>query len=215
MLTLKVNKPIIYTVGHSTHKPEYFLELLQEYSVNCVVDVRSVAASGFNPQYNKEPFSNFLKNNRIAYFHFAEEFGARHNDPDLLDEEGKVDFEKVRKSWNFKRGVEQLWQEVDKGLTIALMCSESEPLDCHRFSMVSIALEKAGFKVMHILKDKTLENNAELEAELLRKYDKKIPKADMFEPNVTLDDQLKVAYRLRNKEIAYSPYAKEADQRHD
>lgn len=78
--------------------------------------------------------------------HFAEEFGARQSDPDLLDEDGKVDFEKVRKSWNFKNGAQQLWHEINKGLTIALMCSESEPLDCHRFSMVSIALEKADLK---------------------------------------------------------------------
>jgi len=210
-----MNKPVIYTVGHSTLKPEYFLELLQEYSVNCVVDVRSIAASGFNPQYNKESLSNFLKNNAVIYFHYGEEFGARHNDPDLLDEEGKVDFEKVRKSWNFKRGVEQLWQGVDKDLTIALMCSESEPLDCHRFSMVSIALEKDGFEVRHILKDKTLKSNSQLETQLLKKYDKKMPKADLFEPNVTLDDQLKVAYRLRNKEIAYSPFAKEPEERYD
>ena len=210
-----MNKPIIYTVGHSTHPIEYFLELLQEYSVNCIVDVRSVAASGYNPQYNKEPLSNFLKNNQINYFHFAEEFGARHNDPDLLDEEGKVDFEKIRKSWNFKNGVDQLWREAEEGFVIALMCSESEPLDCHRFSMVSRALEKDGFDVKHILKDKTLKSNAELESQLLKKYDKKIPKSDMFQPNVTLDDQLTVAYRLKNKEIAYSPYAKEPEERHD
>jgi len=210
-----MNKPIIYTVGHSTHPIEYFLELLQEYSVNCIVDVRSVAASGYNPQYNKEPLSNFLKNNQINYLHFAEEFGARHNDPDLLDEEGKVDFEKIRKSWNFKNGVDQLWREAEEGFVIALMCSESEPLDCHRFSMVSRALEKDGFDVKHILKDKTLKSNAELESQLLKKYDKKIPKSDMFQPNVTLDDQLTVAYRLKNKEIAYSPYAKEPEERHD
>jgi uncharacterized protein (DUF488 family) len=202
-----MEKPVIYTVGHSTHPIDYFLTLLQEYSVNCLIDVRSVAASAYNPQYNKEPLSNFLKQNGITYLHFAEEFGARHTDPDLLDDDGKVDFEKVRKSWNFKNGVERLWSGLDKGLIIALMCSESEPFDCHRFSMVSIALEKDGFAVKHILKDKTTKSNAELEKQLLKKYDKKIPKPDMFQPNITLEDQLKAAYRLRNKEIGYSPYS--------
>ena len=203
-----MEKPVIYTVGHSTHQIDYFLELLQKYSVNCIVDVRSVAASSYNPQYNKEPLSNFLKNNGVTYLHYAEEFGARHTDPDLLDEDGKVDFEKVRKSWNFKNGVERLWLGLDKGFTIALMCSEGEPFDCHRFSMVSIALEKDGFDVKHILKDKTLKSNAELESQLLKKYDKKIPKPDIFQPNISAEDQLKEAYRLRNKEIAYSPYTK-------
>ncbi len=125
-----MDKPIIYTVGHSTHPLIYFLNLLREYHVNCLVDVRSVAASSYNPQYNKEPLSNFLKNNGITYMHFPEEFGARHSDPELLDEKGKVDFAKVRKSWHFKNGVERLWSGIDKGYRIALMCSESDPFDC-------------------------------------------------------------------------------------
>ena len=201
-------QPSIFTIGHSTHQIDYFVELLKEYAVNCVIDVRSVAASTYNPQFNKEPLSNYLKKNGITYQHFADEFGARHSDPDLLDEEGKVDFEKIRKSWLFKNGVERLWMAIDKGFTIALMCSEGEPFDCHRFSMISIALEKDGFEVKHILKDKTLKSNAELEKQLLKKYDKKIPKPDMFDPNISVEDQLKAAYRLRNKEIAFSPYSK-------
>ena len=200
---------VIFTVGHSTHSLDYFLELLQSQSVNCLVDVRSVAASAYNPQFNKGPLSNFLKRNGIIYMHFAEEFGARHTDPDLLDDEGKVDFDKVRRSWSFKSGVERLWNGVEKGFTISLMCSEGEPFDCHRFSMVSVALEKDGFQVKHIMKDKTIKTNTQLENQLLKKYDKIIPKPSIFEPNVSLDMQIEIAYRLRNKEIAFSPYSSE------
>lgn len=202
------NRPIIYTVGHSTHQLDYFLELLKRYDINCLIDVRSVAASSYNPQYNKENLRNFLKENNIKYLHFAEEFGARHTDPDLLDEEGKVDFEKVRNSWSFKGGVDRIWQGIQKGFTISLMCSESEPFDCHRFSMVSIALEMDGLKVKHIMKDKSLKTNAELENQLLKKYDKKLTKPDMFNPDITIKDQLREAYRLKNKEIGFSPYSK-------
>ena len=205
-----MKKPIIYTIGHSNHPVEYFLELLQAYAINCIIDVRSVPASSYSPQYNKEPMSDFLKLNGITYLHFADEFGARHSDPGLLDEEGKVSFELVRKSGNFKKGVERLWQGLDKGFTIALMCSESEPFDCHRYSMISIALEKDGFDVKHILKDKTLKTSSQLEKQLLKKYGKKIP-----QPDITLDDQLKAAYRLRNKEIAFSPYANQTKEEND
>jgi len=207
-----MDKPIIYTVGHSVHQLDYFLELLNEYKVNCLIDVRSVAASAYNPQYNEEPFKNFLKKHGIVYLHFADEFGARQTDPDYLDEEGKVDFEKFRRSWVFKNGVERVWQGVDKGFVISLMCSESEPFDCHRFSMVSVGLDKDGMDVRHILKDKTLKTNAQLEAQLLKKYDKLIPKPDMFNPDVSLEDQIKAAYRLKNKEIGYSPYSKQQSQ---
>ena len=174
-----MDKPIIYTVGHSTHPLNYFITLLKEFNINCLVDVRSVAASSYNPQYNKEPLSNFLKNNGIIYMHLPEEFGARHSDPDLLDEKGKVDFAKVRKSWNFKNGVERLQSGIDKGYTISLMCSESDPFDCHRFSMITVALQQAGFEVLHIMKDKTLRSTLDLEQLLLKKYAPQLPTPDM------------------------------------
>jgi uncharacterized protein (DUF488 family) len=206
-----MEKPVIYTVGHSTHPLDYFLDMLKAHSVNCLIDVRSVAASSYNPQYNKEPLSNFLKLNGITYNHYGLEFGARRTDPDLLDSDGKVDFELVRKSWDFKNGIDGIIQLLNKGNTIALMCSESDPMDCHRFSMISIALEN-DFDVRHILKDKTILLNAQLEHQLLLKYSKKIPYPDLFQPDITIADQLKVAYRLHNKEVAYSPSLKQPQE---
>lgn len=202
-----MDKPIVYTIGHSTHQLDYFLELLKEYRVNCVVDVRSVPASAYNPQYNQESLKIFLINHNITYLHFAEEFGARQINPDLLDDEGKLDFDKVRKGFLFKSGLERVWLGVEKGFTIAIMCSEGEPLDCHRFSMVSLGLEKDGFEVRHILKDKSIKSNSELEKDLLKRYEKKLPQISLFEPDITVEDQLKAAYRLKNKEIGYSPYS--------
>ena len=202
------DNPTIYTVGHSNHPIDFFIELIQEYKVDCIIDVRSVAASKYNPQFNKEDLKKSLAKVGIKYSHFEEEFGARQKDPDLLDEDGQVDFEKVRKFWLFKNGVEKLWKGVEHGLTMSLMCSEGEPLDCHRFSMIAIQLEKEGFDIKHIMKDKTLKSNADLEAQLLKKYEKKIPHPDIFNPDLTVDDQLKVAYHLKNKEIGFMPYSK-------
>src|SRR5882757_760791 len=100
-----MTNPTLYTIGHSTHPADYFLDLLREHRITCLVDVRSIAASRYNPQYSKDALSGFLKSNQIMYLHFAEEFGARQTDPNVFDEEGKVDFERVRATGNFKRGV--------------------------------------------------------------------------------------------------------------
>lgn len=202
------NKPVLYTVGHSNHTIEYFIELIKEFKVDLIIDVRSVAASNYNPQYNKENLEKSLKIAGIKYRHFAEEFGARQRDPDLLDEDGQVDFEKTRKYWLFKNGVEKLWKGVDHGSTISLMCSEGEPLDCHRFSMIAVELENEGFDIKHIMKDKTVKTNKDLENQLLKKYNKKIPHPDIFNPDISIDEQLKVAYHLKNKEIGFMPYSK-------
>lgn len=198
----------IFTVGHSTHTLENFLALLQSQSINCVVDVRSVAASKFNPQFNKDEISCFLKENRIVYMHLPKSFGARHNDPALLDEEGKVDFRKVIETDNFLTGVSRLEVGISKGFVIALMCSESEPFDCHRFSMISYALEMRGIKVDHILKNKTIMSNTRLEYRLIAKYEKQLPAPDIFNPTINSERVLAQAYRLRNRDVAYSPYMK-------
>lgn len=199
-----MKEKIIYTVGHSSHAIEYFLELIKGYSINCIVDVRSNPASSFAPQFNKMPLLNSLKRNGISYVHFAKEFGARRTEDELFNKNGQVDFEKVRKTKVFISGVERLRQGIQKGLVIALMCSEANPFDCHRFSMISVELEKHDFTVMHILKDKSLIRNKELERELLKKYEKKIPQPSIFEPDITEEKQLTFAYQLRNKDIAYT-----------
>lgn len=193
----------VYTVGHSNHPIEYFLELLQSQDINCLIDVRSMPASSYSPQFNKESFENFLKQYGITYMYFGEEFGARHDDQDILDEEGVVNFETFRKSFAFQQGVERVDIGLSKGFKIALMCSEGNPLECHRFSMISVYLEEIGIHVKHILKDKSVKSHTELEKELLEKYKKKIFQLSMFEQNVNEKDPLKHAYKLHNKEIGW------------
>jgi uncharacterized protein (DUF488 family) len=211
-MTNKMDRPIIYTVGHSTHQLNFFLELIKTVEINCIVDVRSVPASAYNPQYNQDTLKSFLKNNHITYLHFAEEFGARRTNYELLDSEGKLDFERVRKTRIFNYGLERIWKGVNNGYRIALMCSESEPLECHRFSMVSVGLENDGFEVQHLLKDKTIKTNLELEKELLKKYEKKIPQNNLFDTEVSLETQLREAFRLVNKSIGFSPYLNHKEQ---
>jgi len=191
----------IYTIGHSVHPAAYFLELLQAYHVNCLVDVRSMAASRFNPQYNKPQLEAFLSQNNISYFHLHEEFGARQKDLALLDEIGRVDFDKVRAGAAFQKGISFLRQKAEERTSTVLMCAEADPLSCHRFAMISVALKK-DFRVAHILKDKTLLENEMLEEELLKKFAKKLPKLSLFD-FIDHDERLQAAYRLLNNQIGY------------
>jgi uncharacterized protein (DUF488 family) len=167
------------------------------------VDVRSIAASRYNPQYNQKQLSDFLNIYHITYLHFAEEFGARQTSPEALDKNGRVDFEKVRRLPAFQHGIERLRQGAARGFVIALMCAESDPLDCHRFAMITPALVEDGFEVRHILKDKTLLTNRALEDRLLKKYEKKLPKPDVFHNEVSREEKLRVAFRMRNDEMGW------------
>lgn len=194
--------PIIYTIGHSTHSQLYFLQLLQMHQITALVDVRSIPASAYNPQYNQSPFASFLKKNGIDYLHFAQPFGARQVSPDCLNDQGQVDFEKVRQSTHFLKGVDRLQKGIDKGHTIALMCAEAEPCQCHRFGMISPALSSKGMEVRHILKDKTCVSQQTIERQLLNKYNAKVADTPLFAP-LPAEEKLIHAYTQLNREIGY------------
>lgn len=196
--------PTIYTIGHSTHSIETFLALLRAHGVTCIIDVRSQPYSGMAPHFNKSTIQTTLKREGVLYAHFKEEFGARHTDPTLLDTEGRVDFDKVRETAAFKRGIERLQNAIELGYRVALMCSEANPFDCHRFVMVSYQLAKEGMEVRHILGDGQVLPNEELEIKLLEKYAKKLPQSTLFE---TVTDEMRrdAAYRLRNKAVGFVP----------
>jgi uncharacterized protein (DUF488 family) len=194
-------KSRIYTVGHSRHEINYFIELLKVWSVNCVVDVRSIAASRFNPQFNKKALEASLKQQGITYLHMADEFGARQTSPEILTG-GQVDFNKVRKAAKFQNGIHRLKDGVKKGFTITLMCAEADPLECHRFSMITPALKENDFEIIHILKDKTVVPNHALEEQLMTRYKKTFLTSGLFV--TTYEERLKAAYDLHGKESAWS-----------
>ena len=197
----------LYSIGHSSQTQEEFLALLTSYGINCIVDVRSVPASKYSPQFNQENLKWFLKNHGIQYLHFGDEFGARRTDS--IDENGQVNFEIAVKTPNFQQGVVRLMRGLEKGYQIALMCSEADPLECHRFSMVSRYFYDLGLDVQHILKDGTLAPHASLEKEMTnqflhsRKY--RLPEVDLLFGTYSEEEQRKDAYRLKNKEIGYKP----------
>lgn len=197
----------LYTVGHSNQSQEDFLELMKRHDINCIVDVRSVPASKFSPQFNMESLKWYLRTNGIQYLHFGDEFGARRTD--CLDAEGQVNFELVVESPSFKRGVERLMNGLQKGFHISLMCSEANPLECHRFSLISRYFSDKGLDVQHILKNGELASHALLEKEMIDEYlqskKHRLAEIDQLFGSYTKEDQRRDAYRLKNKEIGYKP----------
>lgn len=141
----------IYTIGHSTVSIECFIKNLKLYQIDTIVDVRSVPYSRFANQYNKEKLSNILKTNKIFYIPLGNKLGARYEDNGLLFEDGKVNFSKVSETDNFQEGIFRVEDGIKKGYNIALMCSEKNPIECHRFSLISNFLHKKGYLVKHIV----------------------------------------------------------------
>lgn len=197
----------LYTIGHTNHTQEFFLELLNAYHIDYLVDVRSIPFSKYTAQFNKEDISKFLEKNNIHYVHMGSYFGARQEDPSLYTND-LFDFEKVRDSKHFNIGLNNIIKGLNSGHNIALMCLEKEPIDCHRAILVARGFELNGIEVNHILPDKSLKSQNALNLELLNWYDNirgiDRHQISLFETTeISEDELLKQAYRERNKKIGY------------
>jgi len=196
----------IYTVGHSSHKLEYFLLLLKSHGVNCLVDVRSTPYSKYTPQFNMDGLKIFLNSNGIYYIFMGKEFGARREDRSLYTLEGYLDFEKVTETSLFDSGIERIKAGIEKDFNIALMCTEKDPIDCHRNILVAREFHKRNYKVNNILENGKIQTQEYIEKRLLDMYFPNRMQQTMFDIGETKSDIELVdqVYRLRNKDIGYS-----------
>jgi hypothetical protein len=82
------------------------------------------------------------------------------------------------------------------------MCSEREPLDCHRCLLVARSLGERGVDTAHILHDGAIEPHAATEIRLLALDEKAVPQAcDLFASGQR--DRLAAAYRSRGRAVAF------------
>jgi uncharacterized protein (DUF488 family) len=146
-------KPVIFSIGHSTHPLETFIHLLQAHGVTKVADVRTVPRSRHNPQFNKETLPEQLMLAGIAYVHLPGLGGLRHARPGSPNQgwrnasfRGYADYMQTPE---FAANLEALIKLAQKE-RLALMCAEAAPWRCHR-SLIADALSLRGVQVEHIL----------------------------------------------------------------
>ena len=155
----------VLTIGHSTHALEAFVALLKRHYVTAVADVRSAPYSRFNPQFNRESFTDALEAEGIRYVYLGDALGGRSDDPACY-EAGRIRYDRVAATESFQRGLARVVHGAARH-RIALVCAEKEPLDCHRTLLVARALDEQGVDVAHIHADSALEPHAEAMDRLL------------------------------------------------
>jgi uncharacterized protein (DUF488 family) len=187
----------IYSIGHSNLSFDAFLALLQDAGIEAIADVRSAPYSRFNPQFNRETLKASLKAAGIAYSHLGEELGGRPKERQYYCE-GVADYRKMRTAPAFGAGLARL-DAGSQSYRIAIMCSEREPLECHRCLLVGRALHESGRPVIHILHDGSSMTQADVEDRLLALAGKN--GGDLFAPR---QERLEQAYWAQNRKHAFA-----------
>ncbi|MEU8344918.1 DUF488 domain-containing protein [Spirillospora sp. NPDC048832] len=186
----------IYTIGHSTHSFATFHNLLRKHEITAIADVRSMPASRFAPQFNRDPLKRALHDSHIKYVFLGEELGARSNDPACYVD-GQVQYERLARTPQFMRGIKRLLKGTQTE-RIAIMCTEQEPLDCHRTILVARLIAEHDMSIDHIHGDGHLENQDMAMRRLMAKYD--LAEDDLFNEPA---ERLKMALLRQERRIAY------------
>lgn len=149
----------VLTVGHSNACWDEFEYALDQFGVGCVIDVRSSPRSRWH-HFCKPQLRVRLNRVGISYLHLGDKLGG-------MPVDGPIDYAT-------RRGTAAFTTAIDSVLAIAarcrpaLLCSERDPLQCHRFLLISRHLHSLpGVGVSHICHDGTLEIHEEAEERLL------------------------------------------------
>lgn len=146
---------LVYTIGHSTHPIEEFVEMLTRKGVDEIVDVRTVPGSRHNPQFGQEALASSLQAHGIGYERLAELGGLRHT---------PVSAPSINGAWrnaSFRSYADYMQTPAfDAGINtllalaarrqVAIMCAEAVPWRCHR-SLIADALLVRGVRVEDIM----------------------------------------------------------------
>ncbi len=197
------------------------INVLRGLEVSYLVDVRSIPYSKQYPECNADNLKSAGNILSLPYIHI-QELGARadalqdvfseaseiffdegvfpiakSNRPEKTElnaTEEIVDFHKFRNNEYFLEGLKRIEKAYDKNYTLALMCSEKRPIDCHRYFLISNALEERfdeWLEIKHIISIQNNEvetiSNKNLNDELRKEVSKKI---EIIETESLFDDPI-------------------------
>jgi uncharacterized protein (DUF488 family) len=136
------SEKIIYSIGHSNHSIDKFLNLLQVYKIEAIADVRRFPASKKYPHFERQYLQLELEKNKIIYIWLGELLGGYRNGG----------YELYMQSEFYFQGIQELITIAERQIT-AFMCAEKLFFRCHR-RFISNHLLQLGWKIVHIVDEK-------------------------------------------------------------
>jgi uncharacterized protein (DUF488 family) len=80
----------------------------------------------------------------------------------------RIDYDVFAESEQFKKGADNMVKIVNHGFKPVIMCSEKDPINCHRAIMVARVLSrKYKFEIRHIVPEKDDESQVDLEKRII------------------------------------------------
>lgn len=145
----------LYTLGHSTRTVDELVDILRAYGVTRLVDIRSIAWSRTNPQFNLDVLPATLRHADIAYCHLVSLGGRRAKSKEVPEETNAAwerppfhNYADYAETAPFRKGLQELLEMASRE-TCAIMCAEAVWWRCHRRIVADHVLAH-GVPVVHV-----------------------------------------------------------------
>jgi uncharacterized protein (DUF488 family) len=143
----------LWTIGHSTHPIEEFIDIVTSHGIARIADVRRFAGSRKFPQFNPDALAQSLTDAGVAYTPMPELGGRRKalkNTPHTAwRSEAFRGYADYMDTPEFRAAAESL-AAIARSDRVAIMCSEAVWWRCHR-SMIADYFKANEWEVLHIM----------------------------------------------------------------
>jgi uncharacterized protein (DUF488 family) len=143
----------LFTVGHSSRPVDELIAMCQAHEIARVADVRRFPASRHNPQFGRETLMRTLAVVGIEYDWHPELGGRRSRPKGASPTAWRVPafaaYADYMLTPEFRRAIEPLMAQAERE-SIAIMCAEAVPYQCHR-RLIADWVVLHGLPVVHVL----------------------------------------------------------------
>lgn len=188
----------ILTIGHSNHPIEVFFDTIRAAGGTELVDVRTNPVSRWNPHFEQSALTVSAPRAGLGYRWAGRFLGGRPSREELVVD-GIASYPLMAETAEFSRGIERVTELAQQGRPV-LVCSERDPLDCHRCLLVSRRLVADGLRIGHIPFTGAVEIHDELEERLVAEVTKARGGKKALEG---VDDVVAAAYAFRSGRVAW------------
>ena len=141
----------VFSIGHSNMSYRSFASLLRKWSIEQVVDIRTIPFSRHVPHFNYEVIRRKLHQSGFEYLYLGNQLGS-DNSRMRNSCESLSDYRRQIACDAFDDGIAKLLDQVSEK-RVAIMCVECDPYRCHRHAILAAELAKEAVTVQHILKN--------------------------------------------------------------
>ena len=158
----------ILTVGHSNMSLQQFIDLVGGQGIEVLVDTRSSPYSRWVPHFGRESLRAAAREAPFEYRYMGDSLGGKPSDRKFYRRDGTVDYEAIARAPSYAAGIEHVLM-LAKDRVVCLLCSEEDPIQCHRRLLIGKTLGEQGSTLRHLRKQGLFEEEESVQRRYLRK----------------------------------------------